>query len=293
MRRLSTRQEFRTPLFSLLVEGRPLDRLPILTADIFLAVDRPDRLEVSWLRPSDAPCGEDGMPRPGTRVQAFLGSRSLFEGRVERAESRLDPRRGSSYSLVAYADYHEARFRAREETVTLHQVTDSELARTVASSLDLVAVTEPTGRVHEFLHLRGDPLVQLRTHARACALELAVTGGRLHFQSRVPESGWIVIEDPRHLLELRVTDRGKAAGGRGGTLEVPGDPRWSPLRGLILSGPEPIVRGYYRVVRALHRLDGTGYRTQLEFLEGPLDYEAWSRVREPAERGNGNVRHDR
>jgi len=263
----------------LAVGGWPLDGVHVLRADAFLAADRPDRLEVCLLS-----AGRDA-PRPGERLVARRGGEVLFEGLIERVAFELDRARGRILSVVAYADYH--RLRPLWRPTVFYQTTDSEVAGAIAACLELVAVVEPAEAPRSRLVPDGDPLVFLRRRARSCGFELAVTGGGLYFLREPPPAREpAVMRGLGDLIAVGVTDRGKRRGGRGGTVDLLGDPRWKPLSSVVLAGIDPVANGTYHVVRVLHRMDPSGYKTTLEILEEGLDYPLWQHGAEGDEEKN-------
>jgi len=274
------------PLLSLTIDGSSLPGVDVLSADIFQAVHRPDRLEVALLA---NPGGEDRMQRvgsgsvlPGSRVTATADGVELFSGRVERTAFGIDRSRGRSFSLVAFSSYHH--LRASQGTVCYYQTTDSEAAERIASALELVAVVDPVRHVHDFLEQRGDPLRFLRRRARDCGYQLAVSRGKLYFRKQLPAlseslpAGW-----EKDLMSFELVAR-ERVGGRGavrvGSLEVRGNPRLRPLMSFeVVKGLGVATRGRYHSVRVLHLMDSSGYRSKVEFLEETMDNSEWRPMR--------------
>jgi hypothetical protein len=263
-----------SPLVEILVEGRPLGGAAILGAGAFLALDRPDRLEIrSAIQPAAAACIEPHIV-PGRTLCMVLGGCAVLEGTVDRVAWGTSAREGRCLSAVAYSSYHGLRL--RHGTRTYHQVTDSELAERVAAFLGLVSVVDRTESVHPRVLVEGDPLAFLRSRAKACGFHLAVTAGRLYFTRTIPEAEELISPAAgAEILEVDVLDRAEGPGRRGGRLKVTGDPRWRPLAGFELKGLAPAMDGRYRVLRALHRVHSGGYETVVEFLEDGLDLTSW------------------
>lgn len=258
------------------VSGMLLDPRSVLRAEVFLAADRPSRLEVSLVAPSRGvgpwmtvdPGGGDGLV-PGALVLAAFGGRNVFEGAIARSYAHVDPETGPCLALVSVSAYHGLRASIRGRV--FHQITDSELAEAIADGLGLVAVTDATPGVHPRIVIDADPLSFLRNRARACHRHLAVIGGTLHFTADPPRSP----EPPMRVMsrELRSLRIGASDGpvGRQGRLELTGDARWRPACELVLAGLGPRMDGSYRVLRVLHGLDRRGYGTTVEFLERGMD----------------------
>jgi hypothetical protein len=261
-------------VFELHVDGVPV-AAELLGAEVLQAADRPDRLEVAL---APGPAGDDDILArrfAAGSIRALLHGVPAFDGRVDRVRWALDARRGRHLVLVAYAHFHS--LRAARSRARYDQVTDSDVARRIASELELAAVVDRASRVHAALVRDEDSLVFLRRRARASGFHLAVTAGRLFFTRDVPEEGETASVRAGGCLDLEVVDPsgGEEQGRRGGGMELPGDGRWRPLVPFELRGLAPRADGRYRVVRSLHRLDAEGYRTRVEFLEDGLDLEAW------------------
>jgi len=256
--------------FDLLRGGAPIGGLIIRSVELFLAVDRPDRLEVRY---SLSRCvrGREAEPEVlfdrGCRLQARLGGRTSFDGSVERTSAGFDARDGAWCSFVAYAHYQELRARVPEGPYV--QVTDSALAGEIARSLGLVPRVEPTTAIHDRIRIAGDPLRFLRRRARACGFELALRPGRLHFQRHLPDRGPTVVRrGPSGLSSVLVRREGAR---RSGWLAGPLRAEIEPAGTIELMGFGPGSEGRYRVLRVEHTCPGAGWRTRVEFLEGGLD----------------------
>jgi hypothetical protein len=261
-------------LLDLVVDGCPLGPIQCISADVYLAVDRPDRLEVRFISSFDGSWGE--LPpdlRPGKAIHASLAGRAVFEGTSDRVGIDIDDHRGRVAALVAYSEYHRRRFAG--PWGPYYQTTDSEVAREVAAALGLIPIVDPTPAVHPIVRIEGDPLAHLRRRAGACGFHLGVCAGRLYFCGHLPEDREeLSVDDPAGILSLGIADRGVERGGRMGKLTVRGDPRWKPLSRVRLHDMGPFADGVYDVVRVIHRLDGTTFQTTVEFLEGGLGFSA-------------------
>ena len=243
--------------------------------EVLQAVDRPDRLEASYIAPEADPGGT--LAPEALHAGASLGGELLFEGRIDRAGWGQDAARGRRRCVVAYAAYHYLRAARRREMY--YQVTDAEIAHRIASELELVPVVEPVSEVHASVERDGDPLLFLRRRARRSGRHFGVSGGRLYFTQALPDAGEpLALDGTRDLLALEVWRRRGAE--RGGVLETAGDPRWRPLRPFTLDGTGA-ADGRFRAVRCAHRVDASGYRSEVEFLEAGIDVEAWRRGGEP------------
>lgn len=252
-------------------EGLP-EGARILAAELCLAVDRPDRVEVEYLPPEPRGPAAGGPPAPGGRLELSAGGRPLFTGRIARVGRRLG-RRGATSFVVGWANYEEQR-RARTPE-RYYRMTDAEIATRIASDLALRAIVDPTAEVHETILRRGDPLRFLRSRAVDCGFQLAVTDGRLYFASEVPSRPEPTARvGPREgILELSVEDRG--ASGRGGHLVLGRIAPWQPLRRLELAGLGPEADGRYRIVRTVVRFGAGGAASRLELLERGVDPTGW------------------
>ncbi|MBN1443536.1 MAG: hypothetical protein JXA90_12570 [Planctomycetes bacterium] len=246
----------------------------ICRADLFEAVDRPDRLELEIIGAGGSAAERScaGL-RPGSTADLFSGDRLLFAGRVERCGLRLGSG-GWRARAVAWSSYESLRGRSAQETY--FELTDSEIAERIAADLDLRAHVEPTREVHRRLERRGDPLRFLRRRARSIGYELAVAGGTLYFCREVPavERAPLRIDPAGGWLALDVEERGAA--GRGGALEMSAAFCLRPLLPLDLAGFGPAWDGRYRVVRARHHAGTPGARSRIEFLEQGTDFARWS-----------------
>lgn len=252
-------------------------------ADVSVAADRPDRLELEVVDGDDEGIeARGGAPLgPGRPVEVFLNDSPLFSGRVDRCGLRCDPL-GRRWLVVAYAEYE--RFRVEASPATYFQTTDSEIATRIAAELGLRPRVERTLEVFPRLERREDPLRFLRRRARDIGFEFAVAEGELHFASTVPLSddrAPLRVDCRSDLLALDVEDRGLL--GRGGSLRVSGDPAWRPLVSFDVDGYGPAWDARYRVVRCRHYLSGSGYRCLVHFLEEGLDFALW--------RGEGETIH--
>jgi hypothetical protein len=253
------------PSPSIRAAGEIIEGIDIVSADVFQAADRPDRLEatIAWRRAGRAALEE--ALRPGTPIRAALGGDILFEGEAARVARGLDPLRargGGLLTLVGYAAYHRLRDVRDEERYW--QAADGEIAERIASSLGLASVVEPGGRIHASITRRGDPLRFLRGLAGECGLDLAVTGGKLYFLTERPEAGDLVrIEDSRRIAWWE-----EAVGERGGGARalLAGDPRLRPLAP-VEAAPAGETPRRWRIARALHRLGRGSYTTEVELLE--------------------------
>jgi len=260
------------PGIDLRVDRDPVT-LPLLELTAHLGADRPDRVE-ALLRCDATPNAERecvGTPRPGQTIALAIGGTPLSVAAVERVALRWSPW-GRALTLVAYAEYHGRRRHAASRRY--FETTDGEIAADAASRLGLVARVDPTAEVSREVLVEGDPLVDLRRRARERGFHLAVAEGRLHFAADPPPAPTALRVGGRGgILSLEIVDRG--ARGRGGSLDLVGDPRLRPLSALELCGLDPRADGRYRVVRAIHRLDVEGYVTRVEILEEGLDLAAW------------------
>lgn len=258
--------------FEIEVGGTPLGRF-VLFADVFLAADRPDRLEAE-LEDGVGRAGWRAALRPGAPVRARIAGAEVFEGSLDRAALRADPGSCVRIGVVAYAAYH---YRRREAARGAYRhATDSEIAESIAAALRLQAVVEPTAPALDRVVLEGDPLSHLRRRAREIGFELAVAREALYFSREVPAERTVAIAASR-LFSADLEDLGRDRGGRGGSLELAGDPDLRPLAAVLLRGAHRAADGTYRVVRAVHRLRPGGYRTAVQVLEEGLDYERWRR----------------
>lgn len=253
-------------LLELLVDGAPLHGAALLGAELFLALDRPDRLEVRLKLERGAE--RHAALRPGAAVTARLEALDVFTGAIERTETAMDPVRGACRSLVAYAGFESRRrLSPRDRYVSL---TDAEIAARIAGELGLAPCVERTTEVHAELERHEDPLVFLRGRARRIGFQLGVTSGRLCFARSLPARGEIHRLERgllvSRLVELRLGDRPT----RGGAVEVAGDARLRPLVRLEVAGEAGLI-----AVRTLHRLDADGYRSRVEFLETGADLALW------------------
>jgi hypothetical protein len=262
------------------VEGAPFAESALLGASAFLALDRPDRLEVRASMQPAAAARLESRLGPGKSLCMVLGGGATLEGTVDRVAWSSSRREGRCVSVVAYSSYHE--LRRRHGTQVHYQVTDAELAARLAAYLGLVPVVDGTVPIHPRVVVEGDPLAFLRGRARACGFHLAVTSGKLYFTKDIPRSEeFIALAAGREILDVEVLEQGgvlaRAAGPvrRGGRLEVPGSPRWRPLAGFKLEGLASGMDGRYLVMRALHRVGARGYVTAVEFLEEGLDVSGW------------------
>jgi hypothetical protein len=234
----------------------------VVSADAFLAVDRPDRLELEVLDPG----GGRAELLPRSQVDFWLGERRLFSGVLERSGMRRD-RHGGRLSLVAYAPYEMRRRRMASDRYCdrYYQMSDAEIAARIARELGLVARVEATREVHRRIERRGDPLRFLRQRALEEGCELGVSGGALYFVRRLSRLAGAgrVLRLGEGVVGFEVEDRGER--GTRGEVEIQGDPGWQPLLGLDLRGAGPPWDGAYLVIRCRHQLDGSGYVTVLEF----------------------------
>jgi hypothetical protein len=247
------------PELSCLPSGAALVR-----ASVFLALDRPDRLEAEWVTASGDRDALLGAMDAGRDAVLRLGGDDLFRGKVERAGLRLGAG-GLRAWLVAYAAFHALRQRCRPESY--YELTDAEIASRIALDLGLSPQVETTAAVHPRLERSGDPLRFLRQRARAIDFEFAVTAGTLHFRRRIEPLGAVpcVLRVGEGLAELELEDRG-GLGDRGRCI-VRGDPGLRPLRDLRLEGFGARWEGEYRLGRSVHVFDVSGYQTTLEFVE--------------------------
>jgi phage protein D len=239
----------------------------ILSADILLAADCPDRLDLEL--------GEALAEHlePGAEVRLSAAGQPLFAGVVDRVGLRLDGL-ARRWFVTAHAAY-EARRRMKPRDCYYHE-SDAEIARRIASELGLEPRVEATHEVHARLERDMEPLRFLRGRARLLGFDLAVSAGALYFASAVPP-----LETPPLRLDLdsgliRFEAERRGAAGRGGRFEVAGGPAWRPLCELEVRGLGEAWEGRYRVVRSRHHLSAAGYTTCVDFLEQRLDYELWS-----------------
>lgn len=241
-----------------------------LRTRLWLALDRPDRLEITAVG-----VGSEGPPAAGSSFEAALGGETLFRGIVERNTRSIDVLNGAPWSLVAYARYHHLRKGCGPQR--WFQVTDAEAAERLASSLELLPRVERTVPVHAVLEVSGDPLPFLRQRARAIGFQLAVTGGRLHFARELPTDGdpWRVAGE-LDVIGLSTEERlGPRGPSRGGRIEVVFEPKLRPLDLLDTKGLDGDGGGLYRSVRVMHTLDASGRRTVVDLVEVGLDDSRW------------------
>lgn len=242
------------------------------------ALDRPARLEVElppppWrevdrLAPGNSPL------RVGSRVVLRSGDEVVFHGAVERWGQRLGAAAGSTRWLVAYDDYH--RLRDVRTLGPWYQTTDSEVAERIASALELVARVEKTTSVHAVVEPRGDLLRFLRQRARDCGHELAVWEGRLYFARSITALASAISLRQEQVLRFALEERRfQQTTLRGGCLELLGDWRWKPLLAFDLEGLDGAAGGRYRSIRAMHVLNRTGFRTQVDLVAAGMDYSKW------------------
>lgn len=288
------------------LDGDPVKR-PLLELAASLAVDRPDRIEATLRldgssggtggrsdagRPLASAGRSGGAPRPGQILALAIGQTHLASGIVDRVTVEWSAY-GRTLGVVAYAEYHHRR------RVTgprgYFETTDAEIAVDAAGRLGLVARVDPTREVRRRARVEGDPLRDLRRRARARGFHLAVADGRLHFLAETPPAATeFAIGGRDGILGLEIAERGSR--GRGGSVEVRGDPRLRPLAAIDLCGIDSLTDGRYRVVRAVHRLDADGYVTRIEILETGIDIAAWSEGPQgageaPGERGREGGAH--
>lgn len=251
----------------------------LLRGRIFLAADRPDRLEVTRL---DDGSGAPFPLEPGDHVTASIRGTKVFTGEIDRVGHGLDPHAGRTSTIVAYAEFHRLRESGRQHW---YQVTDSEAAERVAASLGLSVLAEPTPRVHARLEVQGDSLAFLRGRARACGYQLAVRSGRLYFARELPALGEEMSPRIGHdVVSFSLEERGGPVGTlRGGRLCAIGDPRWAPLGEVEMKSLDARSTLRYRSLRVLHCLDRRGYRTRVELAEAGSDYAQWLACAEEGE----------
>jgi hypothetical protein len=280
----------RLPGIDLRVDGKRVT-IPLLELTAHLGADRPDRIEATLrldaTRGADAKSGAEGEDpsalRPGLSLALAIGGTPLSVSVVERVAFGWSSS-GRALTVVAYAEYQGRRQLAGP--LRYFEATDGEIASDVATRLGLVARVDPTAEVWRRALVEGDPLRDLRRRARARGFHLAVADGRLHFAADIPSAPTALRLGSRGgILALEIVDR--AGRGRGGCIEVVGDPRLRPLAGIELSGVDPRTDGRYRVVRAVHRIDAEGYIARVEILEAGLDFTAWSDGREGGVDGPG------
>ncbi len=263
------------------------DAAAIRRAELALAADRPDRLEIELV----CERGSDALESvaPGREVGLLTGGGELFHGLV--ASRSLEVDRGESVGrLVAYADY-EAR-RAGKLHDSYYQMSDAEIAGRIACELGLEPHIERTSVVHERVDRDGDPLRFLRERVRRIGFELAVTAGGLWFTSRLPTvdklpflSAPPCVEPGEGLLSIRVEDRGEL--GRGGEVELFGDDLWRPLVAFDIEGFGVAWDGAYRAIRCVHSRGVDGARTRVVFLERGADRDLWDGEQEPRRVSHG------
>ncbi len=261
------------------VGGERMDT-PILRAEIYLALDRPDRLEVVAAAGPTSSIGWKRGAAEGALVTASLDGEGVFAGRLDRAGLALDSLHGRTRRFVAHASYHA--LRSGKLPDRWPQATDSEVAERLASALELAPRVERTSLVHTVVERRGDPLRFLRKRATACGFQFAVVGGRLHFSRELPSQGeTIEISSRGELLSLEIEERPQPHGARssgamaGGQLEVECSPRFRPLGLIDLNGLDGRGGALYRTVRVMHTLDSDGSRTRVELVDAGLDYALW------------------
>ena len=254
----------------------------VLRADISMAADRPDRLEIEAVD-TDPASGLEGrggdLLRPGHPVEILLEDTPLFAGRVERCALRSD-RQGHRWLVVAYSEYE--RLRSGKMKDTYFQMSDSEIALQIASELGLRPRVELTLEVFARVERRGDPLRFLRQRARQINFQFAVMNGELLFASEVETlpKGPLRLSPGSDLISIEVEDRGLL--GRGGCFQATGNPAWRPLREFDVRGCGPAWDSRYHTVRCRHFLGVSGYWCQVDFLEEGTDFAFWEGERDVA-----------
>jgi hypothetical protein len=196
----------------------------LLRGRIFLAADRPDRLEVTRL---DDGSGAPFPLEPGDHVTASIRGTKVFTGEIDRVGHGLDPHAGRTSTIVAYAEFHRLRESGRQHW---YQVTDSEAAERVAASLGLSVLAEPTrasthgSRSREILS-RSFEAARVRAATTGCPF------GRLYFAATCRRSARRCRRRIGHdVVSFSLEERGGPVGTlRGGRLCAIGDPRWAPL----------------------------------------------------------------
>jgi len=262
-------------LFELLIDGVAFG-VDLVFADVFQAIDRPDRLEAAlWLETKQGGKGNPALDLgPGRSLAALLAGQQVFDGKVSRVSFALDGQLGKTISLVAYAEYHG--LRALRRVDRYYQATDSEIAERIASELGLMAVVERVEEVNPVVWREGDPLRFLRRRAEKRGFHLAVSGGKLYFGKRLPPLEWkggeaLLLNGATELFSMEIGESGE---GRRGRLEAPGNPGWRPLVSFELgepwSGPGRSGKRY-QAIRTQHRLDSSGYQTTVDFTEAEHD----------------------
>ncbi|HLU50214.1 MAG TPA: hypothetical protein VK116_19090 [Planctomycetota bacterium] len=258
------------PYAPALGEGRRITR-----ASILRAVDRPDRLELDW---RDESVEESDGPAPGAPIELLVSEDEVFRGVIERV-GELRDRTGWARRLVAWSEWDERRASIAREHF---EVTDSELATRIALALGLKPAVEPTIDVHERISIEGDPLVFLRTRARAHGFELAVASGTLHFAGEIAGAGGRVerIVAGRDAMEIELEERVR---GRYARVVVRGRPRFEPLGTVELSGFGGRRDGRFRVLRVRSRFAGGRFMSELDLLdiESGADLERFRRGSRP------------
>ena len=225
----------------------------------FQALDRPDRLQIQLGgRTSEPPLAG----KPGRQVGLRHFGRPCFRGTTDSVSGGFDAARGSWLRLVAYPAYQARRALTRSR---FHQLSDSELAQQLAIALQLVPVVDPTTHVHRAIDVEGDALAMLRRHADGCGYELAVADSKLFFVRSLPRCAGVVAVDGRADGAEREWHHGSDSPTRG-RMRVEGDAGWRPLQEFRLCGVPAGNENVWRVVRALHFLDPSGYQTHLEFV---------------------------
>lgn len=256
----------------LVVRGVGPGPLEARSATLFLAIDRPGRLEVSLPRErgrGGSRAGAGASCSEGDRWSAWLDGRRVFEGRVDRLEPidaadsfGPEPRgarvgeAGESVRLVGHESFEAAR--RAWAPVELRRLTAAEAAERVACALGLVPVLDPTREVHARIDLGADPLEGLRRLAAGCDRHLAVLNGRLHFARCLPVVERGVILDAR---QPPVAALPAAAGSALSPCLL--ERVWVVEPG---GGCRPRV-----VARALHRFLPEGRCARLEFVEDSGD----------------------
>ncbi len=264
----------RTAEIRLTWDGR--ERIPASFSrfELHLAIDRPDRLEVSWPGRQPLFAAEDGSaaagepPLPDQPLSLRLDGELLFRGVVDRVaavESRREP------SCLRFSAQARWRFHLEAAPAEYYQRTAAEVAEQIAGELGLEAMVDPGGAVLPYLQRTGEPLRFLKELARGAGYGLAIAGGRLYFKKDFSSIGRLHLLSPACGAEHFEIEHCRG-GRRRGLVSLPRLALVRPLDRLRLRGFEALGDGDYRAVRCRLLGDGgvRGWQTDLEFAgDGP------------------------
>ncbi|MBI4585643.1 MAG: hypothetical protein HY717_16655 [Planctomycetes bacterium] len=250
------------------------ERIPaaLSRCELLLAIDRPDRLEVSWPGRQPLFAAEDGaavagqLPLPDQPMALRLGGELLFRGVVDRVAAVESCREPPSLRLSAQARW---RFHLEAAPAEYYQRTPAEVAEQIAGELGLEAVVDAGGAVLPHLQRAGEPLRFLKELARRAGYGLAIAGERLYFKKDLSGIGRPHLLSPASgAAYLEIEQR--RGGRRRGLVSLPRLALVRPLDLLRLRGFEPRSDGDYRAVRCRLRGGAAGWQTDLEVAgDGP------------------------